>query len=510
MAGVRPLAAARGLAAAAIVALMAGCASGGGSPERTPIVVVEPPPPPSRAGLETFPGRNDLRARIEAAVEYRGKLVVFDYPDTSHADRMRAYIVDEGVPEDRIEFPGVYLSGAPTEFVRHWPDLYAETYVVAIPLSILFVTDPNPGTVAESNIVWVGALGNVEFDESGWPDYRYLWYPDHPHWHCNVKYWIRDGDGRPVDCAEDHPGLFNPRGYENNMAAFATGKVLVAGLVRLDEDRNYIGDFEGHVRCGEAKHACLKIPNDPVGKFSGTSGASVRLGAAAYYLRHLFETAEEVVSILLTCAIDIGEPGVDEEFGHGVPSLDCDEVRDAEVLTAGSSLNLVARSPGLDRLLLAGASENPIGVSRFASLRGWDDDTARGHAGAAFPLGQARIAAVFGVDAAPLGAWSKFSRLRRTPFAALGARVPLWQSGLNGAYAAAAYGREAGEISSVAIRAGAQYERRLGDSGTFSLYAGHVRVRAEIGIPGYREAGLDKVRAERAGWEARLAFALRF
>ena len=61
-----------------------------------------------------------------------------------------------------------------------------------------------------------------------------------------------------------------------------------------------------------------------------TSGAAAVLGAISYYLSHLYPTPEEVVSVLRSCAIDVGEPGVDEEYGVGLVNLFCPEVLEKE------------------------------------------------------------------------------------------------------------------------------------------------------------------------------------
>ena len=72
--------------------------------------------------------------------------------------------------------------------------------------------------------------------------------------------------------------------------------------------------------------------------------------AMAYYVYQLVDDAEDVVTTLAACAEDAGEPGVDEEFGLGVVSLACDEVENAEVRTASSSLATPWSSPALDQL----------------------------------------------------------------------------------------------------------------------------------------------------------------
>ena len=51
------------------------------------------------------------------------------------------------------------------------------------------------------------------------------------------------------------------------------------------------------------------------------------------------------------CAIDIGEPGPDREYGLGVPSAICPTVQDREQQAAGSSLSVAAGSAAISALL---------------------------------------------------------------------------------------------------------------------------------------------------------------
>ena len=478
--------------------LISGCASGSGGstvvtppppPAPPPPPPAPPPPPPPPPDPETFAGKEALRSRIEAAGGFEGMVAIFDGSTTAHGQGMRRNLIEQGVPADNIAFPELTHVVDILQFeLERNADLLARTRVAQVPQHAPFNQDDEPEMIEAHNIVWAVAAGNTY---AHYPNGdRDFWRPDHP-------YWV---GLRETNCCAN--------GWENHVKAFETGKVLLAVYAHRDGEGGY-KSIEGLVACGEARDACIAIAQPP-DENGGTSDASAKLAAAAFYVFQLYERAEEVVDTLKACAEDIGEPGVDYEFGLGVLSLACERVENAEVLTAGGSLRLMAKSPGLDRLLLADVSDNSsVGFSPFAALRGWDEDTARGHAGATFSLGPARIATVFGADAAPLGVWSSFARLRRTPFAALGTRLPLWRSGGNGVYAVAVHGRETGEVSSSTARAGAQYARGLG-RGTFSLYAGHVKVRAKVGIPGHREADVDRVRAEHTGWEARLAYALRF
>ena len=72
----------------------------------------------------------------------------------------------------------------------------------------------------------------------------------------------------------------------------------------------------------------------------GTSYAAPVVDAAMYYLRQVEDDAAEVVSILGQCAIDIGAPGVDEEFGLGALNVNCAPVANREAKAAVESVRV--------------------------------------------------------------------------------------------------------------------------------------------------------------------------
>jgi len=126
-------------------------------------------------------------------------------------------------------------------------------------------------------------------------------------------------------------------------AAFATdpragGTLIAVGAVDPSNQRADFSDVCGNDptcgsnACGDASEFCLVAPGDPVlapvldgdvGAFFGTSGSAPYASGAAAVLMSAFPslTAQEVVEILLKSAADLGDPGMDEIYGHGLIDL---------------------------------------------------------------------------------------------------------------------------------------------------------------------------------------------
>ncbi len=142
--------------------------------------------------------------------------------------------------------------------------------------------------------------------------------------------------------------VFASAGNENQPnplfpAAFATdpragGTLIAVGAVDPINQRADFSDVCGNDptcgsnACGDASEFCLVAPGDPVlapvldgtvDAFYGTSGSAPYASGAAAVLMSAFPglTAKEVVEILLNSAADLGAPGTDEIYGHGVIDL---------------------------------------------------------------------------------------------------------------------------------------------------------------------------------------------
>ena len=354
----------------------------------------------------------------------------------------------------------------------------AETLVVAIPLFATY--DEGDGErIDPLGILWVASAGNTH--ASGVDGDRDFWREDHP-------FFVR-----------------NPEEWTSHMAAFDTGKALIATVATRDGDG--FGPHDGVVRCGDARHACFAVPQDE-GKSLSTSWATGKLAVAGYYVFQLFEDVGDVVATLKACAIDAGEPGVDGEYGLGVVSLACDEVEDAEVRTASASLATRWGSPALDRLLAA----FPGPGFSFGAGTAYADRRGRPlvRLGGSYAFGRGELAVSAGREFAPLGLSSSLAPRRPGSHVGVATRMRVAGSGRDGLYAVLSTSRAGGALSPRATRAGLLYQRSWADGRTLSAYGGGARHRAAVGIPGHGRAGRGRARAALAGWETRIVFAWRF
>ena len=265
----------------------------------------------------SFPGLRDLIGHINDQGGYRGKLVISEMEvgevfEGSHAEQtVYVSMKEEGAPKENILVHGPGVTDpyqlAMRGILIH-PDnasLRAETLVVNRSTFPAFRThhrDP----IAEHNIVFVAPTGNVdrnhknECDLEDMPD-RDLWRPNHSFYSCKGR---------------NYSGV-----YRGAMDVITTGKALFATSADLQQD----GSVKPHRRvimCGDTKEYCFAMPRR---HGSVTSSATARLSAAVFHLFQLYEDAEEVVQALKRCTRDVGEPGVDREFGNGIVDFRCVE-----------------------------------------------------------------------------------------------------------------------------------------------------------------------------------------
>ena len=264
----------------------------------------------------SFAGMRDLIGRITDDDEHRYKLVLSELAvgeafEGSHAQRtVYVSMKEQGVPKANIHVhgPGItdwrVLEGA-WGILTH-PDnaaLRAETLVVNRSLLPAF-SELAAEHIAAHNIIFVASAGNVnhhsvnQCDPPDNPD-RDLWRPDHSYFTCD------DGGRRWM--------------YTATMDAVRTGKVLMATAAVRRQDGTVVPDT-GVMMCGDTREQCFAVEQSKV-----TSASAPALSAAVFHLFQTYEDAEDVVHALKSCATDIGEPGVDREFGQGLVDFRCAE-----------------------------------------------------------------------------------------------------------------------------------------------------------------------------------------
>ena len=328
-----------------------------------------------------------------------------------------------------------------------------------------------------------------------------VWYPDHP-------FWV------------EHPGS-----WERAFARFATGKVIIANYAQL----NHLGEVVSYnltSRCGLAKAYCYSVivaPNRSTGIYTKySSQATAELSALVFYLFQLWDTPRAVVNTLNLCAEDVGEPGIDEEFGRGVVSVVCDRVQNRERRVAASSLGTHGVSPILaqmtgNRRFTGNAPESLSAASQpapgrrfrpFGAVSGRDIGSITGHLGGQFSLKGTDLLVSGGADYTPFGVYSSLLHATRTPFVEFGTKRNVFSRGDHAVSFLGVYGYSDGSgLSAHVGHLGTLYER-LFRSGTLSLHAGYQQVRGSIGIPGHREAGAEAVSFVTGNPEVRFTLSL--
>ena len=263
----------------------------------------------------SFAGMRDLIGRVTDGDGHRGKLVISELRENqafegSHAQQtVYVNMKEQGVPTANIHVhgPGItdwrVLNGN-YGFLTH-PDnaaLRAETLVVNRSVLNAFGEHDAPH-IAAHNIIFVAGAGNL----TTWvracaptdPRIRDLWRPDHPYWTCDdgIRRWQ----------------------YAAAMDAVRTGKVLMATAAVRNQDGTVVPDTDV-MMCGDTMEQCFAVEQSGV-----TSASAAQLSSAVFHLFQTYEDAEDVVRALKSCATDIGEPGVDREFGHGLVDFRCAE-----------------------------------------------------------------------------------------------------------------------------------------------------------------------------------------
>ena len=410
---------------------------------------------------------------------YQGMLVIYDDPDEWHGKLMREIITgieSDGndylwgttignIPEENIAF-----SLSLTYFLVHpTPEakaLYPRTRVMHIPRLAPFGGSSKIPYVAASNILFVFAAGNTYATQ----DRRDLWSKQHPFWQ----------------------GEFMQM-YNNSLTTMRTGKVIAATSATEKENGDIV-PWKEVVQCGDIAEWCFTVlPR------SYTSSASARLAALSFYLAQLYPTAEEIVETLNVCAIDIGEPGIDREFGRGLANIVCGPVLEKELEAAMQITSMTAHSPALEHMLVSEEKEDCGCVSFFSSVsRGFG--TTVGHVGVSLAEGLTLLA---GRGFAPIGVeTSLFAQTNM--FAEIGYKRSFLKNRVS---LIATHSVQWGDTSAAISRLGLQYAKQTGRYHA-GVYAGYRHARIAVGLPGYKAANTHKVSFTRGAWEMRFALSV--
>ena len=425
---------------------------------------------------------------------YQGILIIGDYPDTDHGQRMKEMIrglwADGGIGANDISIPEENLvffedfahvvrdenkiaidnKGLWMLTLGEYEHLRRDTRVVYIPFLAPFAGINSAPRMAKNNIVFVFAAGNAYLTL----DRRDLWSTEHPFWEgYKMQY------------------------YNNMMSAFKTGKVIAATSA-IETEEGDIVPWKEVVKCGDIAEWCFTVlPREY------TSGASARLAAMAFYLAQLYPTAEEIVETMNVCAIDIGEPGIDREFGRGLANIVCGPVFEKELEAAMQVSSVTAHSPTLERML--SSEKEDCGCVSFFSSVSHGFGTTVGHVGMSLSGG---ITVLAGRGFAPIGVESSLFGGTNL-FTEIGYKRSLFKKRDHRASLVATHSMQWGDTSASISRIGLQYAKQT-NRYTAGVYAGYRHARIAVGLLGYKLAQANKVSFTRGAWEMRFNLSFGF
>lgn len=290
-------------------------------------------------GNEQFPGQFKLMESVGG--DLGGTLFIVEEEGDWHGELVKKTAINAGAPESHITMG------------LNWTNRDDETLIVPEDTRALAspwwpaIDEEEGRTLAKQNAVLaVPSAGNAD-EDTNWQ--RDVYHPNHPE-------------------GSDLAGV-----YQDVMPALrvADGKAVLATWAIINEDGT-ASPWERAVSCGDTKDWCfaVRMPDDlyrlrdETTGYPGTSLAAPILGALVFYLSQLWDTADEVFAVLKECAIDIGEPGPDREFGLGVPTAHCDVVRERARQVSSASTSARGPSPAVPSFAApAGTGLSPPGVS---------------------------------------------------------------------------------------------------------------------------------------------------
>ena len=460
----------------------------------------------SSNGEEIFPGQRDLSILLRAVGGFEGKIFLQDKPrpGIGHEERMLDTLTQSIQNKHILTYEGVegtvheiekrrdgWISGYYAEEVKkhnvrviHVPTLWHHGARLPDREGVLQI-------LKDQDILAVYAAGNfgtVPLD---------LYYPENPYW-GNAPPWDRNA-GKLVEYQEVESFF---KGGHAVMATFAIRKPETlrdfthwALGERNEKDVQEMyqiaeGEYIRHpltARFGDLKEYGFSVflekkgfswdRDKGEGKYvPGTSRASAHVAAFAFYLYQLWDTTAEVLEVMQKTAIDIGEPGVDEEFGWGLINADHPIIWDKAAKKLEKSLELcLLEDVALEQGMMTAEKE---GFDLFHSV-----ESDKREIGFIFGRNKAKVAFATGSTARPFGISSRFLQQQSTT-TQIGIRHSVSDNisvtGIYGHSSHENFGVNKGSI-------GLGYQKYFSDnSGNLSLYVGHRFVWGSVGIPGYR------------------------
>ena len=476
---------------------------------------------------ESFPGQKGLSVLLEATGSFEGKIFLQDNLSSGlgHDEQMFDTLAQSVPKEHILTFEGVEGSVQTMEVKGGvWnPDYYGEEIkkynvrVIHAPTLWHHVSNSSEKerrlqALKSQDILSVHAAGNLDTIPLN------VYHQESPYW-GNPPPW--NENARELAEYREVEKFF--QGGHAIMANFAIRKpetledfTLWALRKRGEEDLQEMyhaakGEYIRHpftARFGtlreygfsvSLKEKSIQWDRDGRWYALGTSDASAHVAVFAFYLYQLWDTTEEVVEVMQQTAIDIGAPGVDEEFGWGLINADHPLIGDRAVQRLEESLEV--------RLFADVTLEQAITVAEdnLDVFHHIGED--KREIGLTFGTHKTTVAFAAGSTTSPFGVSSRFLQ-QRNAAAQIGVRYSFTDTfSITGIYGRSKH--EDFDVNKGSI--GVDYQKHfLGDTGEFSLYAGHRSIWGSLGIPGYDVLDIPQTPFTLRMIEARASFALRF
>ena len=472
---------------------------------------------------EIFPGQTPLSTLLSANGGFKGKIFLHDDIDSGHGEVMLKMLT-RSVPRESVMAHEVYfIPRGPLQNGKPDPSFLPGFYTkkegkrIKDGASVRVIHKPVvgyaiPGSLNEEGILQILknhdiliVYGAGNFGSSPHLD---MYQPDNPLWGGEYEY----GGGIRVKLPEYHEVERHFQGGHAIMATHAVKKPKTFGEFasfaysskksKKDLESMYQNSGEYIRHPLNARFGALKEYGFTVlfalGDWTwGTSNASAHVAAFAFYLCQLWDTTAEVLEVMQKTAIDIGEPGVDEEFGWGLINANHPIIWDRAAKKLEESLEVC--------LFEDISFEQAITTSEKSFDIFHHIESGKRELGVVFGNNKTKIAFAAGSTARPFGISSNFLQQRNASIHQIGVRHSIAKN----LFVAGIYGQSKQE--DVTLKKGSiglGYRKHFSDSsGTLSLYADHRSVWGSLGLPGYKAFNIAQTPFALRMVEARASFA---
>lgn len=450
---------------------------------------------------EPFPGQRSLSILLKRTEGFSGKIFLHDFPDSStHEERMLSTL-NRSVPRKNIiAFKGVQearkVAGIPVKKQGWTSGYYAKKMkengvrVIHVPTRWHHTATPTERAgkiqaLKSQDLLAVYAAGNF-----GTLPHLDIYHPDDPYWgskppksarrrtYQEVAQLFQSGHAIMANYAIRKPATlddfvkwsFNKRNKNELKKAYQNAGTYVRHPLSAR-----FGDLKAHGFTVSTEKQSTRW--NKKGFALTTSDASAHVAAFAFYLRQLWDTTAEVLTVMQETAIDIGEPGIDEEFGWGLINVHHLTIWSKAIKRLEESLEFcLLEDVALEKAVTTAKKE---GLDLFHSI-----ESGKREIGLIFSKNKTKFAVATGTTASPFGLSSRFLQQQQTTVAQLG----IQHSFTDNISVIGIYGRSRHEDFGVHKGSlGVGYQKHFSDDkGNISLYVGHRSIWGTFGIPGYK------------------------